>query len=229
MALEGVIDGGGGCASCLAVVGGETGSLLDSAAGNFASGGFDDDVGSWDAAGMKPHIVGGSLMEGDFFVLATVLTNQQGKAVAALDMQGNTSCWRYWFSLQLFATLAFFSCFLGFLLLRFWRAAHVASRLHLGFDEGHFRGSIGQHEIGQQLFYGRQFAGVLLNLRRDEGSGAAQFMIFVEQTVGVAYSVKAGIKRKGDIGLTTFCLIFKIVVESDAAQSLSHLVLMGQE
>src|SRR2546423_1071135 len=84
VALQGIVDRGGGGAPGLTVVGSEAGRLFDGAAGNFAAGSFDDDVSARDAVGMEPDIVGCSLVEGDFFVLAAVLADKYRKAVAAL-------------------------------------------------------------------------------------------------------------------------------------------------
>src|SRR5207302_3395389 len=82
VALQGIVNGSGGSAPGLAVIGGQPGGLFDGAAGNFAAGGFDDDVSAWNAASMEPDIVGCRLVEGDFFVLAAVLADKYCKAVA---------------------------------------------------------------------------------------------------------------------------------------------------
>src|SRR5437588_9783045 len=86
VALQGIVNGSGGGAPGLTVVGGQPSRLFDGAAGNFAAGGFDDDVSAWDAASMEPDIVGCRLVEGDFFVLAAVLADKYRKAVAALHV-----------------------------------------------------------------------------------------------------------------------------------------------
>ncbi len=113
--LECIIDWRGGAAARLAVVGGERRGLLDRAARDVASGGFDDDMRAGNAPRVQPEIIGRRLPERDFFVLATILADQNGVAIAALHVQGNAAAGRRGLALDGFTTFlpglrAFFSC-----------------------------------------------------------------------------------------------------------------------
>ena len=77
------------------------------------------------------------------------------------------------------------------------------------------------------MFYGSQFGSVLLDLGWDKGKGTAQFVIFVEEAIGVAHGVKAWIKGDGDVRLVTTGFVLKKVVEGDAGLTPLYFVLMG--
>src|SRR6266700_7642648 len=86
VALQGVVDGSGGAPACLTVVSGQCCSLFDRTARDFAPGRFNNDMGSRDATRVQPDIICCCLVEGDHFILAAVLANQQREAIAALHL-----------------------------------------------------------------------------------------------------------------------------------------------
>jgi hypothetical protein len=55
---------------------------------------------------MQPDIISRCLMKGYFLVLATILADQDGKAILALDMQRHTTSWQSRFPFGLLPSFA---------------------------------------------------------------------------------------------------------------------------
>src|SRR5215467_10292853 len=84
--LQSVVDGSGSAPPCLAIVGGQSCSLLDRTTRNLAPGRFNNHMSPRDATRVQPDIVRCRLVEGDHFILAAVLANQQRESITALHL-----------------------------------------------------------------------------------------------------------------------------------------------
>src|SRR3989442_13726499 len=82
--LQRIVHRNAGTSTRLAVVGSEACCLFDRTARDFPPRCLDDDMGTRHPTRMQPDIVGCSLVERYFLILATILANQQCKAVTAL-------------------------------------------------------------------------------------------------------------------------------------------------
>src|SRR5579883_1311588 len=222
MTLKGVIDRDAGAAARLTVVRRQAGSLLDRRARYLTSPGLDDDMRTGYAARVQPEIVAGGMVKGDVFVLAAVLADENGKAFFALLVKRYAAA-----RPGSFAALALLAFRFGSGLRLQRPAAHVPRALHFGLDQLYLGGILGEIKVGQKLLDRSEFRVVLFDLRGNQGQGAAQLVIFVEEAVGVPYGVEARIERYPDGGRLTLPGI--VVFQFGALLPLGNLVLVREQ
>src|SRR2546425_12672609 len=107
MTLQGIVYRHTGAGTRLAVISSQARGLLKGAARDITASSFDDYMRTRHATRMQPGVISGCLVKCHFFVLATVLANQDRKSIAALHMQWNTTTEWYWLPFLLLTSLAF--------------------------------------------------------------------------------------------------------------------------